>query len=340
MFFNAGGGGNSAYGYRSLYNNIGTTDGDPTYAAVDGSFNTSMGYENLFSNTTGNSNVSIGWRASYSNTTGLRNTSIGQEALRTNTTNNNNTAVGYHALHDNDAADNTAVGYLALGDNSSGTLNAALGRNSLLLNTTGSSNTAVGYDSLSTNLTGSLCTAVGRGALKVATNNSNSALGYNAGSTATTGTNNTFVGNNAQPSAVNVSNEITLGDSSVATLRCQQTTITALSDERDKTNIEDLVQGLEFINQMRPVSFDWDRRDGSAKGISEYGFIAQELLALEEARGTKDHTRIVLEENPDKLEAAPMKTYPILIKAVQELAAKVKELEDRLNNGCPKPNKL
>ena len=44
------------------------------------------------------------------------------------------------------------------------------------------------------------------------------------------------------------SNEITLGDSNIATLRCQVTSITALSDQRDKTAIEDLDLGLKFVN--------------------------------------------------------------------------------------------
>ena len=63
------------------------------------------------------------------------------------------------------------------------------------------------------------------------------------------------------------------------------------------------------------------------KGIKEFGFIAQELLALENARNVKEYTRIVLESNPDKLEAAPMRTYPILVNAFQELVRRVEQLE-------------
>ena len=38
---------------------------------------------------------------------------------------------------------------------------------------------------------------------------------------------------------IGVNNEITLGNSNVTALRCQVTSITSLSDKRDKTNIED-----------------------------------------------------------------------------------------------------
>jgi hypothetical protein len=37
--------------------------------------------------------------------------------------------------------------------------------------------------------------------------------------------------------------------------------------------------------------------------------------------------RLVCDENPDRLEADPMKMFPILVKAIQELSAKVIELE-------------
>jgi len=38
--------------------------------------------------------------------------------------------------------------------------------------------------------------------------------------------------------------------------------------------------------------------------------------------------RLVHNNNPDKLEADPMKMFPILVKAIQELSAKVTALEN------------
>jgi len=166
----------------------------------------------------------------------------------------------------------------------------------------------------------------------------NTAVGCNAGSAVTTGTNLTIIGFGAAASAVGATNEITLGNASVATLRCQVTTITALSDFRDKTDINDIQVGLSFVEKLRPVTFKWDRRewysdgnkDGSKKDDTlQVGFIAQELKALQEETGT-EYLKLVYESNPDKLEATPGNLMTPLIKAVQELSIKVKTLEDKV----------
>jgi hypothetical protein len=166
----------------------------------------------------------------------------------------------------------------------------------------------------------------------------NTAVGYGAGTAVTTGTNLTILGYLAAASAVGATNEITLGNSSVATLRCQVTTITALSDFRDKTDINNVEVGLSFVEKLRPVSFKWDKRewysdgnkDGSKKDNTlQVGFIAQELKSLQEETGT-EYLKLVYESNPDKLEATPGNLMTPLIKAVQELSAIVKQQENRI----------
>jgi len=62
----------------------------------------------------------------------------------------------------------------------------------------------------------------------------------------------------------------------------------------------------------------------------EIGFIAQELYDVELDHSSTTLTRLVSWENPEKLEARPMATYPILVKAVQELSAKCDALEARI----------
>ena len=157
----------------------------------------------------------------------------------------------------------------------------------------------------------------------------------------TTGDNNTTIGYYAQGSSATADNEFTLGNSSISNLRCADTSISSLSDERDKKNIVDVPLGLDFINTLRPVSFDWNRRDGSKKDMKDFGFIAQELKTAQEATDYSDHMRLVNigEMNTDDgkvemMEADPMKTYPVLVKAVQELSealdaalARIKVLE-------------
>jgi len=183
--------------------------------------------------------------------------------------------------------------------------------------------------SLDNNTTGSDHTAIGMDALgDMTTGGCNTGLGRYAGSEITTGTNNSAIGWNSQASSATVSNEVTLGDGNISNLRCNDTSISGLSDERDKKNIEDIPHGLEYILALRPVKFDWNTRDGTRKGRKDYGFIAQELDQVEETFGNKEYTRLVHKDNPEKWEADVMKTYPILIKAIQELTARIKVLED------------
>jgi hypothetical protein len=255
------------------------------------------------------SNTAFGISALEANTNSGANTAIGFEALKLNLTGGSNTAVGNQALESNTASANTAVG-------------AA----SLTLNTTGASNTACGGGSLSANLIGNSNAAFGANALLVATNDGNTAVGATALSTLTTGANNTGIGFGAQPSTATVSNTITLGNSSIATLRCQVTTITALSDQRDKKDIVDIPVGLAFVQALRPVAFLWNMRDGGKIDVPEFGFIAQELQAAQETTGITVPNLVSL-ENPERLEASQSTLLPVLVKAIQELKAELDALK-------------
>jgi hypothetical protein len=167
--------------------------------------------------------------------------------------------------------------------------------------------------------------------------------GHDAGDLITTGSNNVILGNSADPSANNATNqivigynatgngdnEITLGNSSITTLRAQVTSITSLSDKRDKTEIVSLTEGLDFIKQLKPVSFTWDTRDKAKVGIKSAGFIAQDLLALQQASLIGENLDLVSEVNPEKLEARYANLLPVIVKAIQEESAmKDKEIAD------------
>jgi hypothetical protein len=158
----------------------------------------------------------------------------------------------------------------------------------------------------------------------------NTFIGSNSGSNLTSGVNNTAIGYNALPATAIVSNSVTLGNSSITTLRCAVTSITSLSDARDKKDVTDLRAGLEFIKALRPVEFVWDDRDENGKhDINDFGFIAQELKSAQEDAEMSDVLKLVYDENPDKLEASYGKLIPILVKAIQELTAKVELLENK-----------
>jgi hypothetical protein len=178
----------------------------------------------------------------------------------------------------------------------------------------------------------------------------NTAVGSGAGYNLLSGTNNTLLGFNAQASTTTASNEFVLGNSSVAVLRCQISTISGLSDARDKYDIEDIPVGLDFINSLKARRFKWDKRDayvdevrneagdkikvtvpkdGSRKSDEwNEGFIAQEVDEAATAAGA-DWMRIVHKANPERLEMAPGKLIPVLVKAIQELTARLEALEAR-----------
>ena len=92
--------------------------------------------------------------------------------------------------------------------------------------------------------------------------------------------------------------------------------VTAFSDERLKDNIETLEDGLDKVEQLRGVTYTRDDRE-------EIGVIAQEVekilpeivLTANDEMGTKsvDYSRITA----------------VLIEAVKELSARVKELENK-----------
>ena len=295
---NTSGSVNAAFGSNSLASN------------TSGGGNTAFGPSSLQNNTTGSSNTGLGYLALTSNTTGSFNIAVGQQALNANTTASSNTAVGYQSLYSNTTGyDNTANGVSALYFNTTGSANTANGANALYANTTGSINTANGVNALYANTTGNSNTAIGLEA------------GYGDGTQAnTTGDNNTFIGYDAMGASATASNVITLGNASIATLRCQVTTITSLSDARDKTNIVDIPAGLSFVQALRPVSFDWNMRNGKKVGIQEFGFIAQDLQQAQVEQGVTV-PNLVSTENPDKLEASAGTLIPVLVKAIQELKA-------------------
>ena len=135
------------------------------------------------------------------------------------------------------------------------------------------------------------------------------------------------LGYNAQASTATVSNEITLGNSSHTVLRAQVTSITALSDARDKKNINDLELGLDFVNALKPRVFNWDKREWYADNKSDgtktsknltAGFIAQELDSTQN-KYKADWLNLVYKTSPDKWEATYGNLLPVVVKSIQEL---------------------
>ena len=165
----------------------------------------------------------------------------------------------------------------------------------------------------------------------VSTGYQNTLIGHDAGGNLTTGYNNIAIGYQSNFPSSAADGNIILGNSSIGHLRCQVSSIEGLSDERDKTDIVDLAEGLDLINTLKPRKFTWAMREESSNnGKTNIGFIAQEL---DTAFGDKnDYVRIVSKEDPDKLAAAPGQLIPILVNAVKELSAENTALKNLIKN--------
>ncbi len=267
-------------------------------------------------------NAGTTFNAGLGNGAVATNTAFGTTTLDAITTGYQNTAIGYESMR----VTTTGVANTCAGYRSGGSL------------TTGSNNTAFGQYALWTLVSGSNNTAIGRTSLYYATGSNNTAVGHAAGNAITTGSNLTCIGYNAAASAVDATNEITLGDTHVSTLRCTTTTITAISDVRDKTNIETLPLGLDFLRDLKPVRWNWRKRiqtdDGLIEnpevGAQDLGFVAQDLDAAQEKHSAA-WLGLVLKANPDRWEATPGKLLPVMVKAIQELAAENESLKARLS---------
>ena len=302
-----------------------------------GTKNLAIGNSSLYSNTTGSYNIVLGDNAGYHITTGPENTIVGFEAGRNLTAGTENTSLGYQSgnRYGTHGAYNVSIGSLAMGtaanSSNSNNYNVAVGYQTLYVVDGGQTNTALGSQVLFGLTTGDYNAGVGGSALvSVTTGVRNTGVGFLAGFTTTSGDNNASIGNSATPSSATVDNEVTLGNTSITALRCQATSITSLSDARDKTDIAPLQAGLDFVEQLNPVSFNWNMRDGGKVGIEDTGFIAQDLQQVQQDTGV-NIPGLVYDENPEKLEAAYGKLVPVLVQAIKDLSAKVNELEAKLN---------
>ena len=265
------------------------------------------------------------------NTTASNNTAVGASSLTANTTGTKNVAVGYQALSSNTTADqNTAVGFWALKDNTTGVNNTAVGEDALRVCTTGQQNTGVGCEALLACTTGIGNTGIGEEAQgSTTTGENNTSLGRHAGYNVTTGDNNLCLGYNAgrsgSPSGeINThSNLVCIGDNSI-TNSYIKVDWTVTSDERDKTDIQDITTGLDFVNQLKPKSF-WFRKDRDSNvkhGDKRLGFIAQDILALEGS------DPVIIDNNDsENLKYKGEHLVPILVNAIKELSTKVTALE-------------
>jgi hypothetical protein len=275
------------------------------------------------------SNLAIG-PGTMSNLTGnaTNNTAIGVNALvGTATSYSNVTAVGFNAggstSFSSTQANNVFVGNGA-GAFSSGTNNVYIGGRQVAQSATGSKNVVVGGHSF--------------GGGGPGTGSNNTIIGSDAGrnifepTNPATGSNNTYIGFEAGGSPtlpINQANTVVLGNGSVATFRCN-VALTVVSDARDKKDFVPLDAGIDFVNELKPIRFEWNKRDGGLQGKKDVGFTAQSLQETQATTGI-EIPNLVNDDAIDSLSIMPTQLIPVLVKALQELSAEVKMLKEQIN---------
>lgn len=221
--------------------------------------------------------------------------------------------------------------------------------------------TMVGYASGTSILSGSGTTLVGYRAMDSATAvNNATAIGRYSGAFNADGSDNTSFASNVTclgyDARVTGNNQLQLGNTSTTVYA--QSAVQVRSDARDKIVDGETQLGLEFIEGLRPVQGRWNYRsdyfeleeyedeegqlqgrlvekenDGSKARVRPHQwFIAQEVKALADSLGVdfggfQDHTVL---GGCDVQTLAYEEFIPPIVKAIQEISQKQKDIEARL----------
>jgi trimeric autotransporter adhesin len=354
-----GGGGNN----WSLLGNSGTVDGINFIGTRDNvPLNFRVNNENAGKIDNFNENVLFGYQAGINfNTTAFNNASrqnvgIGHNALFSSQYSLGNVAIGFDALYStgvspSGSTGNVAVGWRSLYKLEGGGNNVAIGSRSLY-NNQAEYNTAVGDIALYGNFDGRYNTAVGRAALG---NNVSgtfiTGLGLSANVSLPNLFNATAIGYDA---LVNANNKVVIGNNLTSIVIGGFNSWSNFSDGRFKENVKEDVPGLQFINKLRPVTYNFNTKkieEHITKSLpdsvkvdritkrnlipkEEYklqtGFIAQEVeITAKEIGYSFDGVNAPKNETDNYSLAYAQFTVP-LVKAVQELSEQNDDLKKEM----------
>jgi hypothetical protein len=253
-------------------------------------------------------NICIGTSAGTSLNQGNVNTIIGTFAGVNVQSGSGNTMLGYGSGEQvTSGFDNTIIGMLSGTDLSSGSKNAFLGREAGNRINDGVNNVCIGNGAapnLSTPYNASGLTLLGANAQTNGAYNNAAAIGNSA--------------------VVNASNRVRIGNAAITRIS-GQVGFSIDSDRRLKQNVKDYALGLEFINKLRPVSYEYTT---NPEGGNRQGFIAQEV---EEALGKTPFEGLSRPEHEADYYAINYAAFVVpLVNAVKELTEKVNALEAKL----------
>jgi len=346
-------GNGSGAGYNIFLSNGATAGGATQHGTISAGTlgNIAIGGNALQALSSGDYNLAMGERAGYAVTTSESNICIGYYAGSTLSTTSGNVFIGRQAGSAGTGTKGVAIGYQAMG------AGAGADTNSIVIGEQAGYNiTSGGYNLV-----------LGRQAgYNISTGARNVLLGaYNTGHGVSTASYNVIIGDTANAANANnqvaigygavtdAINKIRIGNASMATANIQ-IDWTIDSDERIKENVTDGAIGLDFINDLRPVTFtkkhpaDWDSaiiEDRYKSGGSNYddendevnkddfdstsvidGLIAQEVKETIDSLGVNFSGWSEDSKGKQGIQYAAL-VVP-LIKAVQELSAKVDALEN------------
>ncbi len=238
---------------------------------------------------------------------------------------------------------------------STGSKNTGVGNGALYNNIDGGFNTGIGCNSLYNNINGWMNVGIGQSAgINNLFGTNNIFVGYSAGSTISVGqslknsTNSIFIGSNTKALVDDGINEIVIGaygtglGSNTTTIGTPDTITTRLygnmystgevtayqaSDLRLKKNINKINNGLEIIEKLQPVVYQWNNLakelNSNKTDAVDVGLIAQEL---EEVLPNLIHPIYSNYKSIDYI-----KLIPYLISAIKELKQEVNDLNNKIN---------
>ena len=103
------------------------------------------------------------------------------------------------------------------------------------------------------------------------------------------------------------------------------------SDSKLKTDIKEISLGLEFINNLKPVSYKW--KDENWNQRKRLGLIAQDVkTALQNAEENVDDIEMIGEDNDGYLTMSYIELISPIIKAIQELKTVTNRLQEQIDN--------
>ena len=255
------------------------------------------------------------------------------------------------------ANNNYGIGKDTFSALTSGTANTAIGEGAGKALTTGYSNVILGGDAGDAINTGAENVTVGvLSGSGISSGSNNVMIGRNSGNDLVTGSNNICIGSGSDVAAGDQSNGIalgpvdaagsdfTFGNRSIGTVSNDfdsDANFSHSSDERLKKNIQSSTIGLNFIKELRPITYQWKPNNEiptDMTGYSEtnykntdkviHGFIAQEVKAAIDKHGDENFSGWHIDKVDNKTQRIKKEMFIMpIVKAIQELSAKIDTLE-------------